>query len=491
MQPVAEAVGQDKGVYPFSVISRLLKRLGKHEIHNGRFAMHRRSGRAVRSILTLALGTWVLCMGLNPVAQAASTLTLEQAAHFVESDGSDVLVEAGTYEVETWVGSRLRLNMEGRETVFLDAHATTHSEEIEAPLAITVNGEDPDVVHLVLLLPNGQALDAPGSISGTRSRGFSSILVSKMQIQVAVAKNQPTVRDHRQPKRITPQPTAPPTASPAPNIGKPGMVGPLTGTLALPDQYQAPTANLTMVANAVRLTHKSLTTLITAAPNLPITTSVEISIGYYSPAGNQRITQSYVRATGNRFLYNDKEGDGKPRRMRVDISLREQLSNGEWATFALPWQASLDPLYDVTISPLNFKLRDDCDKFGDSEIKFRWSSPDKAQHIFGFRARAGWPIHVGGFAWRGLEVSVSQSLLYPRASFMENDSHIVNFGRAFADCIKELGCPFKISGIFGGEILLPGNTHIVEGDLMEADRERCRAHYDYKITYTLRFYPYL
>ena len=77
------------------------------------------------------------------------------------------------------------------------------------------------------------------------------------------------------------------------------------------------------------------------------------------------------------------------------------------------------------------------------------------------------------------------------ASFMENDSHIANFGRTFADCLKNLGCPFKVSGMVGGEILLPGKTHIVEGDLMEADREQCRAHYDYNITYTLRFYPYL
>ena len=137
--------------------------------------MNRLSGRSVGSIFALALGTWVLFMGLNSVAEAASTLTLEQPVHFMTSDGTDVKVEAGTYEVNTLVGSLLRLNMEGGETVFLEAQATTHSEEIEAPLAVTVRGEDPDVVHIVLLLPNSQALDAPGSISGTRSRGFSSL----------------------------------------------------------------------------------------------------------------------------------------------------------------------------------------------------------------------------------------------------------------------------------------------------------------------------
>ena len=66
-----------------------------------------------------------------------------------------------------------------------------------------------------------------------------------------------------------------------------------------PDRHQAPTANLTLVANGLRLKYKSLTTLVVAPPNIPVTQPVEISIGYYSPAGSQRITQSYVRSTGN------------------------------------------------------------------------------------------------------------------------------------------------------------------------------------------------
>ncbi|BCA54524.1 hypothetical protein W02_16640 [Nitrospira sp. KM1] len=77
--------------------------------------------------------------------------------------------------------------------------------------------------------------------------------------------------------------------------------------------------------NALRLKRKSLTTLITADPNLPVTQPVEISIGYFSAAGTNGITQSYVRTTGNRFLYNDNEGDGKPRSISISISLREPI----------------------------------------------------------------------------------------------------------------------------------------------------------------------
>lgn len=145
----------------------------------------------------LTLPTWVLLTGLTTWVEAASTLTLEQPVHFLESDGNDVMVEAGTYEVDTLVGSRLRLNRQGGGRVLLDAQATTHSEELEDPLAVTVLGEDSDVVHIVPLLPNGQALDAPGSITGTRSRGTSSLLASTAQIRFAVTQQAPVVRDHR------------------------------------------------------------------------------------------------------------------------------------------------------------------------------------------------------------------------------------------------------------------------------------------------------
>ena len=182
--------------------------------------MNKTSGHSMKSIFFVpAMAAWVLFVGLLLVAEAASTVSLEQPAHFLASDGSDLLIEAGTHEVDTLVGSRLRLNTEGGETVFLDAHATTHSEEIEAPLAVTVRGEDPDVIHIVLVLPNGQALDTTGSISGTRSRGLSTLLISSTQIKFAVAQQAPVVRDHRgQPKVLPPQ---------SPVTPAPGTVAPI------------------------------------------------------------------------------------------------------------------------------------------------------------------------------------------------------------------------------------------------------------------------
>ena len=148
--------------------------------------MNRQSVRSSRKRVTLALSTGLLFIGLSSWAGSTPAITLQQSVHFLSSDGSDVPVDAGTYEVDTLVGARLRLSAKGSAPLFLDARATTHGEEIEAPLAVTVSGDDPDLLHVVLLLPNGQALDAAGSISGARPRGTGFQMASSSQIQFAI-----------------------------------------------------------------------------------------------------------------------------------------------------------------------------------------------------------------------------------------------------------------------------------------------------------------
>lgn len=68
------------------------------------------------NVVGLPLFTWAFLLGFVPWALAASTLTIEQSAHFLESDGSDVLLEAGTYDVDTLVGSQLRLDTSSGNT---------------------------------------------------------------------------------------------------------------------------------------------------------------------------------------------------------------------------------------------------------------------------------------------------------------------------------------------------------------------------------------
>ena len=105
----------------------------------------------------------------------------------------------------------------------------------------------------------------------------------------------------------------------------PGPSGPLPS--APPPLYPGPTQNITKVANAVQVKAKSLTIQVTVAPGLALTQPVTISIAFVGQSAN-RLTQPYVAATGNRFLYNDPEGNGQPRLAHVDMTLTEPKPGG-------------------------------------------------------------------------------------------------------------------------------------------------------------------
>jgi hypothetical protein len=287
------------------------------------------------------------------------------------------------------------------------------------------------------------------------------------------------------PPPVQEEQSPPPETAPTPEAGEVQERGlaPRIPLGAMPQlQRVGPTPSLTAVANGFALRHKSVTTLLIVAPNLPVTETVEISIGYYSPAGTKRITQSYVRGTGNRFLYNDLEGDGKPRQMRIDISLLEPNPGGQPYTFAFSMHVNLDPLYDVTISPLKFDLISNCDTAGDSEVGLNWCSPHElAPQRYNFSTRAGRRNTIGQFAWSRAEVSASNNLRRERvANFADIDHPLVGGAHGF-----------ESAGSCGGLTnLVPGKTQTVKGNRKAANGS-CEAYFEYTITYTLRWYPHL
>jgi hypothetical protein len=500
------------------------------------------------------------------LAEAAPSLIFTQAVHFVAADGSDLVAEAGTYAVDTAVDSpvdsRIRLSADGRTPLLLDAGATTHREKIAAPLAVLVPGDDPDVLHVVLLLANGQALDAAGSLSGTRPRATKHQPAGAAGIRLAVAQayvvqapmvtvidlngrwtdgstrsaaisaagtaltidmsawgrpaangsivNGSTITvtfpDDKsytgilQPpntirwsngsawaKVAQPAPTTGTTA-PAPIVRRPREAATTTGTMKLPDRYTAPTANLTAVANALQLRHKSLTTEA-FIPEVQVTQLVEISIGFYSATGHDRITQTLsVKQFGNRFLYNDPEGDGRPRQIRVDISLRELQPGGQHFSFSR--LVDLDPLYDVAISPLTFTLLENCDLIGDSEIHFFWWPPeecppsipcgyDQTKLVY-FATQTHKNNTINQFAWARSEVSASANLQTPDMFFYEDDPGI-HFEPPVSNFTRRNLVPGKTKPF--GSILYEGNGPSRIGG--------CMGSIYYTITYTLRWYPNL
>ncbi len=279
-------------------------------------------------------------------------------------------------------------------------------------------------------------------------------------------------------------------------------VKPLLGvppTATAPLKLVGPTENLTKVINTLTHKHKSLTTVITTAPGLQLTQPVEISILFISPWGtNTRLTQPYQNKFGNRFVYNDPEGEGKLRHLRMDIWLTEPKPDGGHYSYSMTWQADLDPLYDITVSPLMFTLVSDCDTvplvgtpLGNSEIRFHWADPaiSDGWYNLSFNTVKGRPVSINQFAWSRTELSASavasMNLHLPAILWKEHDPHLgVEYG----------GLPTF------SKVPLPATTQdfqfaLFPGQLYPGPEEirgnTCIARLQYRITRILRTYSTL
>ena len=256
----------------------------------------------------------------------------------------------------------------------------------------------------------------------------------------------------------------------------PPVTGPRPTTNTPPPLYVADTENLTRVANAISMQHKSLTILVTVNPGLVLTNPVWITVTYTVPAtstpdstGFRQYVQSYVRSTGNRFLFNALEADGKPRRARVNIFLLEPKPGGgqrQGWSFNMPEvDLDLDPLYDVATGPLDFTLGDNCDAVGESQIGLHWYSPDGKGHSYNFTASAAKTITFPQFVWTRAEVSASANLHTPAVGFWKRDGGVADPNFA----------PSKVN-------LVPGKTRTIRAHEVF---KQCRALIEYTITYSL------
>ncbi|MDE3051129.1 MAG: hypothetical protein KGJ48_14680, partial [Nitrospirota bacterium] len=151
----------------------------------------------------------VCSVGLsNAEADVGPTVTLDQPAHFTAVEGNDVQLPAASYRVEQFGDSGLRLMRVGAPPIEIQATRIPHDESISAPLTLAVMEEGQDeVLHLVLLLPDGQALDAAGSFSGVQSRATFSPTLRPLQLQSAVTQIKVTPQPvplHPAPQQILP-----------------------------------------------------------------------------------------------------------------------------------------------------------------------------------------------------------------------------------------------------------------------------------------------
>ena len=270
----------------------------------------------------------------------------------------------------------------------------------------------------------------------------------------------------------------------AARAGPPGVsppIGPRATTVAPPPTYVGPTADITAVANAISSSHKSLEIVVTVKPGLALTNPVTISIGFINSAGVSKVvTQCYGASTGNRFVFHDIEGNGQPRRVAMNFTVsQDKLRLGDRGySFKVPWSLDLDPLFDVSISPLRFTMTSDCDRIGDSEIQFMWYAPDKTSHAKSFHTRKGRLVPINEFAWAKQEVNASANLLWPTWAFIEWDSSINPFSGP-----KQWEIPKQEYK------LLPGASGYVGRSLQEASRQSgCSADIAFDISLVVHKY---
>lgn len=99
--------------------------------------------------------------------------TLDTAIHFSRPDGAPQIIEPNDYRIEPTADSQLQLFPEtGGQPILLAAVTTTHDIEISKPFPLLLALNE-DARNLVLLFPDGTAIDAAGSLSGIQSRDLA------------------------------------------------------------------------------------------------------------------------------------------------------------------------------------------------------------------------------------------------------------------------------------------------------------------------------
>lgn len=105
-----------------------------------------------------------------------SGITLKKTVHFSGAEGTSVIAQAGTYRVEDAGEGHLRLMpQDGGTGIVVQAQTTKYDGPLSDLLALSIPYRE-DEHHVVLLKPDGTALDALGTYSGVTSRATATLV---------------------------------------------------------------------------------------------------------------------------------------------------------------------------------------------------------------------------------------------------------------------------------------------------------------------------
>ena len=103
------------------------------------------------------------------------TIELNTSIHFTAPDGTPMLVAPNEYLVEWITDRQLQLvPSNGGSPLIVAADTGTHDLDVSTPFPLIIALND-DARDLVLLMPDGTALDARGSLSGVQTRDTVSV----------------------------------------------------------------------------------------------------------------------------------------------------------------------------------------------------------------------------------------------------------------------------------------------------------------------------
>jgi hypothetical protein len=258
-------------------------------------------------------------------------------------------------------------------------------------------------------------------------------------------------------------------------VSKAGITKAASGPIKLQpiQQYTAPTANLTKLANAFVQKQKSVTSLITAPAGLNLTKPVTISVSY---EGGGTTNVSYVNGSGNHFLHNFASNNGVAAYRGISVNLDEQVSATQHQLFRIQYLPLVQPLYDVRVSNLAFHLNNDCDWIGDSEPVVQWKDPAGHYGEADFSLGGGDNRTITGFAHTYYEVGQLNQLHTPYVQWWEDDG-ILSVGAVLPNVTTPN--------------LVFGPSFTVNHNVSELSGQSCSARLSYSVTKTLRWYPYL